>query len=176
MVQYRRSQTTGGTFFFTVNLRDRSSGYLVTHVDCLRESVRVAKQQFPFEIVAFVVLPEHLHAIFRLPENDNDYPARWRAIKSHFSRALIRDGVGLKKNLRGEINLWQRRYWEHQIRDDADLQAHVDYIHFNPVKHGYVDRVSDWPYSSFHRYVQSGILENAWGDSVLDGEGGRFGE
>ncbi|CAG0911432.1 unnamed protein product, partial [Cyprideis torosa] len=87
-----------------------------------------------------VVLPDHLHIIIRLPEGDNDFPGRWKAIKSDFSRALMRSGVELKKNTKGEIDLWQRRYWEHQIRDERDLQTHVDYIHYNPVKHGYANK------------------------------------
>ena len=95
-----------------------------------------------------------MHAIFRLPESDNDYPGRWRSIKIRFTRALIKQGVALKKNKKGEVNLWQRRYWEHQIRNDMDLQNHVDYIHFNLVKHGYVERAGDWPYSSLNRLEQ----------------------
>ncbi len=112
----------------------------------------------------------------KLPDNDANFPARWKAIKSSFSRALMKEGVGLSKNKKGEINLWQRRYWEHQIRDEMDLQAHVDYIHFNPVKHGYVQHVLDWPYSSFHRYVQSGLLNEEWGYEIGGDEDVGYGE
>ncbi len=112
----------------------------------------------------------------KLPDNDANFPARWKAIKSSFSRALMKEGVDLSKNKKGEINLWQRRYWEHQIRDEMDLQAHVDYIHFNPVKHGYVQHVLNWPYSSFHRYVQSGLLNEEWGYEVGGDVGVGYGE
>ncbi len=176
MVQYRRSQTPGGTYFFTVNLRDRISGQLVTHVDHLRQAFNDVCQQCPFEIIAAVVLPDHLHMIMKLPVDDNDYPGRWRAIKSRFTRALVKDGVDMIRNSKGEYNLWQRRYWEHQIRDEIDLQRHIDYIHFNPVKHGYVKRVVDWPYSSFHRYVKSGVLDENWGGNFMIDEYESYGE
>ena len=176
MVNYRRSQTPGGTFFFTVNLRDRSANHLITHIHQLRNCIRSVKQQRPFEIIALVVLPDHLHAVFRLPKNDHDFPGRWKLIKSRFSRALIKEGVVLKKSEKGEINLWQRRYWEHQIRNEADLQTHVDYIHFNPVKPGHVERANDWPHSSFHRFVRLGILDQHWGCPGTGTAGGGFGE
>lgn len=176
MVQYRRSQTPGGTYFFTVNLRDRSSRHLVTHINHLRQAFHDVRQQRLFEIVAAVVLPEHLHMIMGLPVEDCDYPGRWRAIKSQFTRALVKDGVDVIRNSKGEYNLWQRRYWEHQIRDENDLQRHVDYIHFNPVKHGHVKRTVDWPHSSFHRYVRSGILDANWGGDQMMNEDEGYGE
>ena len=177
MVNYRRSRTQGGTYFFTVNLRNCTSNHLVTHINYLRQAFRLVQKQRPFEVVASVILPEHLHIIMSLPDGDCDYPERWKAIKSRFTRALIKENVsGLTKNRKGEYNLWQRRYWEHQIRDEIDLQHHVDYIHFNPVKHGHVREVADWPYSSFHRYVKSGLIESNWsGDDRFDGVGG-YGE
>ena len=176
MVNYRRRQTPGGTFFFTVNLRDRSANHLITHIHHLRDCIRKVKQQRPFEIIAFVVLPDHLHAVLRLPKNDHDFPGRWKSIKSRFSRALIKEGVVLKKSKKGGVNLWQRRYWEHQIRNEADLQTHVDYIHFNPVKHGYVERAIDWPHSSFHRFFRLGMLDQHWGCPRTGTAGGGFGE
>ena len=176
MVNYRRSQTPGGTFFFTVNLRDRSANHLITHIHQLRNCIRSVKQQRPFEIIALVVLPDHLHAVFRLPKNDHDFPVHRNLIKSRFSRALIKEGVVLKKSEKGEINLWQRRYWEHQIRNEADLQTDVDYIHFNPVKPGHVERANDWPHSSFHRFVRLGILDQHWGCPGTGTAGGGFGE
>lgn len=176
MVQYRRSQTPGGTYFFTVNLRDRSSRHLVTHINHLRKAFRDVRQQRPFEVVAAVVLPEHLHMIMELPAGDSDYPGRWRAIKSLFTRALVKDGVHVTKNYKGEYNLWQRRYWEHQIRDELDLQQHVDYIHFNPVKHGHAERTADWPHSSFHRYVRLDILEEDWGGNFVIDKNDGYGE
>ncbi len=162
MVHCRRSYAPGGTFSFAVILRDRSTNHLVTYVDQLRASFRRARQKQPFDIIVVVILPDYLHAIFQLPEDDAGYPSRWRSIKSHFSRALVKQGVRLEKNDRGELDLWQRRYWEHQIRDEDDLKTHVDYIHFNPVKHGGVDKVADWPYSSFHRYVRHGVYDDSW--------------
>lgn len=177
MVNYRRSRIQGGTYFFTVNLYDRSSNHLVTHINHLRRAFRTVQKQRPFEIVASVILPEHLHIIITLPDDDCNFPERWKAIKSQFTRALVQDNiVCLTKNKKGEYNLWQRRYWEHQIRDEVDLQHHVDYIHYNPVKHGHVRQVVDWPYSSFHRYVKSGVIESNWGGGdKLDGIGG-YGE
>ena len=176
MVNYRPSQTPGGTFFFTVKLRDRSASHLITHIHHLRNCIREVKQQRPFDIIALVVLPDHLHAVFRLPKNDHDFPVHRNLIKSRFSRALIKEGVALKKNGKGEINLWQRRYWKHQIRNEADLQTQVDYIHFNPVKHGYVERATDWPHSSFHRFVRLGMLDQHWGCPRTGTAGGGFGE
>ena len=177
MVNYRRSQTRGGTYFFTVNLHDRSSNHLITHINHLRESFSIVQKQCPFEIVASVILPEHLHIIMTLPGDDNDYPARWKAIKSCFTCALIKDNIaGLIKNKRGEYNLWQRRYWEHQIRDEIDLQHHVNYIHYNPVKHGHVKQVIDWPYSSFHRYVKAGLIESNWGSDGNTYDTSSYGE
>ena len=176
MVNYRRAQTPGGTYFFTVTLQDRRANHLVTYITHLHNAIRQVQRQKPFDIIAAVFLPEHLHMIARLPENDSDYPGRWRAIKSLFTRALVKEGVGITQNHRGEYNLWQRRYWEHQIRDENDLRRHVDYIHYNPVKHGYVKRVADWPHSTFHRFVRLSSLAPDWGGNVEQWEGGRFGE
>lgn len=111
-----------------------------------------------------VVLPDHLHAIWRLPENDTDYPTRWSLIKAGFSRRLAKsESIGASRLRKRERGIWQRRYWEHQIRDDDDLDRHVAYVHFNPVKHGYVERAIDWPYSSIHRYVGEGAVSETWG-------------
>jgi len=123
-----------------------------------------------------VVLPEHLHSIWALPLDDADYPKRWQAIKSRFTRSLVKEGEALTKNTKGEYDLWQRRYWEHLIRDESDLQRHVDYIHYNPVKHGHVLQVKDWPYSSFHRYIQKGYLNPNWASPVNDDVRSDFGE
>ena len=175
MVQYRRSQTPGGTYFFTVNLRDRSSRYLITYIDDLRKAFQDVLQRRPFKTVAIVILPEHIHMVMELPPGDCDYPGRWRDIKSNFTRSLVKKGLPFTKNNKGEYSLWQRRYWEHEIRNELDLQRHVDYVHFNPVKHCHVKKVMDWPYSSFHRYVRSGVLVQNWG-SHHKVEGDRFGE
>ncbi len=167
MVLYRRNRVAGGTYFFTVTLRDRTSALLVDRIDQLREAFRETKRARPFHIEAMVVLPEHLHAIWTLPPDDDDYSGRWRAIKARFTRSLVQSKVGIRRNPKGEYNLWQRRFWEHTLRDEADLRRHVEYIHFNPVKHGWVTRVRDWPHSTFHRYVRAGVYPLDWaGDSV----------
>lgn len=175
MVHYRRVFITGGTYFFTLTLKNRKMHYLTTYIDVLRASFADVKQYQDFDIIAMVVLPEHLHCIWQLPEADNNYSGRWRAIKSRFTRELIKSGVNMVKNKRGEYNLWQSRFWEHTIRNESDLQRHIDYIHFNPVKHGYVGSVIDWPFSSFHRYVARGELEKNWGQST-DDSGNDYGE
>ncbi len=174
MTAYRRDFTAGGTWFFTVNLADRRRSLLLDQIDLLRQSFRYVMQMHPFEIDAIVVLPEHLHAIWTLPEGDADYSLRWRLIKTGFSRAITRgEPISASRLTRGERGIWQRRYWEHLIRDDADFARHLDYIHFNPVKHGHVQRVQDWPWSSFHRYVADGKMDLEWGGG---GSEGGFGE
>lgn len=176
MPHYRRAKVEGGTFFFTVVLADRSSDLLVRHIDRLRRVYRAVQERHPFQTVAICVLPDHLHAIWSLPEGEADFPTRWSLIKSGFSRGLAHIASRSASNrARRETGLWQRRYWEHVIRDDADLARHLDYVHFNPVKHGYVARVCDWPHSSFHRYVTEGTLPADWGGDMRDMEGG-YGE
>ncbi|WP_046156319.1 REP-associated tyrosine transposase [Chromobacterium vaccinii] len=167
-MRYRRSMAEGGIWFFTVNLADRRQGYLTRHIDVLRQVVRQVRDRHPFEIVAMVVLPDHFHAVWALPEGDADYAIRMALIKAAFSRNLPKvERIRESRERKRERGIWQRRYWEHQIRDEADLQAHVDYIHYNPVKHGHAERVVDWPYSSFHRYVRLGWLPEGWaGESV----------
>lgn len=150
MVMYRRQRIPGGTYFFTLTLQVRSSHLLTEHVDALRQSFRQVRQERPFVIDAIVVLPDHLHTLITLPNKDSDYPGRWLAIKSSFTRNLVARGVALTRNRRGEYALWQRRYWEHAIRDEEDFRALADYIHFNPVKHGWAERVRDWPLSLIH--------------------------
>ena len=176
MVHYRRSRTPGASYFFTVNLKDRSQRYLLSHSDPLRLAFREVRLLRPFEIPAFVILPDHLHMIMRLPTDDNDFPGRWKAIKSRFTKALVKEGVALLKNVRGEYDLWQRRYWEHQIRDESDLQRHVDYIHYNPVKHGHVAQAGAWPHSSFHHYVTTGVLPANWSAGHFSEDEDGFGE
>lgn len=176
MVQYRRSRVPGGTYFFTVALLDRRARTLTEHAGVFREAVMTARAAQPFVIDAMVVLPEHLHAVWTLPPGDADYAGRWRRIKSRFTRALVRAGVPVSANARGEYNLWQRRYWEHTIRDKTDLAHHVAYIHFNPVKHGWVRRVRDWPHSTFHRYVGHGLCPEDWAGTDVEAESGQYGE
>jgi putative transposase len=174
MVRYRRNVVAGATYFFTITLRDRRATWLVDYVADLRAAFRTAKQQQSFEIIAVAVMPEHLHVVITMAEDDADYAKLWRTVKGGFTRRLLKHGISLNRNARGEYDLWQRRFWEHTIRDNGDLQRHVDYIHFNPVKHGLVKRVSEWPYSSFHRYVRLGWLSEDWAD--VTNEVGKFGE
>jgi putative transposase len=178
MAEYRRNRIPGGTYFFTVNLFDRRSDLLLTHINVLRDAVRRVRESRPFHIDAWVVLPDHMHAVWTLPPGDVDYASRWKAIKAVFSRRLPRDEtIPTPRLARGERGVWQRRYWEHTIRDEADYTAHVDYVHINPLKHGLVAHVRDWPYSSFHRCVGRGMYALEWaGDGADDVESGKFGE
>jgi putative transposase len=176
MSHYRRAKIEAGTFFFTVTLADRSSDALVRHIDRLRQVYQSIQKRYPFRSIAICVLPDHLHAIWSLPPADADYPLRWNRVRGEFSRGLpARASRTESKISRREKGIWQRRYWEHAIRDEVDLARHVDYIYFNPVKHGYVKRVLDWPHSSFHRFVAKGILPGDWGGDVGE-TGGAFGE
>ena len=176
MTEYRRNFVTGGSYFFTVALADRSRPLLVDHIDTLREAFRKVKTDYPFSLDAVVILPEHLHCIWTLADGDADYPDRWRRIKAAFSRRLP-DGHPRSdsKIAKGERGIWQRRYWEHTLRDEEDWRRHLDYLHYNPVKHGHVNQVSDWPYSSFHRYVRMGLYPNNWGGEGMEDKG-TFGE
>ena len=179
MTDYRRNFVAGGSFFFTVNLEDRRLTLLTDHIDVLRRAVRETRARHPFSIEAIVILPEHLHAIWTLPDGDCDYGTRWRLIKSTFSRALPGgEPISASRAERGERGIWQRRYWEHTLRDEGDFARHTDYIHFNPVKHRHVTRVRDWPHSSFHRMVRLGIYPEDWagdvGSEIRDGF--EFGE
>ena len=175
-MRYRRTTVEGGTYFFTVTLADRRQSTLVDHIDLLRSAIRVVKDHHPFTIEAIVIMPEHLHAIWTLPEGDKDYATRWALIKAGFSRALMKDEVISESRLaKGERGIWQRRYWEHLIRDEDDFFRHVDYIHFNPVKHGHAANPIDWPYSSLHRFVASGMATTDWGASSAEIPG-DFGE
>ncbi len=177
MVQYRRNFLKNGVYFFTVTLKNRKAHYLVEYIDHLRLSIRQTQQKYPFFIYAVVILPDHLHMIWRLPENDMDYPVRWRSIKSLFTRALVKEGVAsIYKNAKGRYNIWQNRYWEHTIRDEGDLEAHTNYIHYNPVKHGLVSDPVLWPYSSLHRFIKQGLVPSDWGIGSATQQDDHFGE
>jgi putative transposase len=175
MPRYVRAKIKGSVFFFTVVLAKRPSNLLLDQIDRLRQVYRTIQQRRPFETIAVCVLPDHVHALWALPEGDNDFSMRWSLIKSGFSRGLDPMPRSASKVGKREKGIWQRRYWEHAIRDDADLERHVDYIHFNPVKHGHVTRVADWPHSSFHQYVERGLLAADWGGDPRDIQG-SFGE
>ena len=176
MSQYHRARIEGGWFFFTLTLADRSTDLLVRHIERLRTAYAAARKRDPFETIAICVLPDHLHAIWALPPNDADFSRRWSLIKHDFSCGLRGNpNRSPSKLAKREKGIWQRRFWEHAIRDDADLSRHVDYIHFNPVKHGLVLRACDWPYSSFHRYVARELLPANWGGDARRPDG-SFGE
>jgi putative transposase len=175
MVRYRRERVPGASYFFTLTLDDRRASTLVDHAPGLVDAVRAEQHRRPFTIVAMVLLPDHLHAIWTLPDGDADYSGRWRAIKSDFVRRLRLAGDPVRRNARGEVAVWQPRFWEHRIRDSLDLARHVDYIHFNPVKHGLVERASDWRWSSLHRYIRDGIHAPDWA-APADATPGTFGE
>lgn len=179
MSNYRRSNIAGGTYFFTVNSFRRRP---ILATESLRNALRLAIQKtrltHPFEIDAWVLLPDHLHCIWTLPQGDANFSVRWSMIKRLVSQACADefgvDNLSASRTQRKESGIWQRRFWEHQIRDDNDFARHVDYIHFNPVKHGLVARAMDWPHSTFHRYVAQEILPQDWG--IGTDIAGDFGE
>ena len=175
MSRYRRAAIEGGTFFFTVTLADRSSDLLVKEIERLRRVYRAVQERRPFDTIAICVLPDHLHAVWSLPAGDADFARRWNLIKSGFSRGLPALARSDSKIARREKGIWQRRYWEHVIRSDADLVRHVDYIHYNPVKHKLVSRACEWPHSSFHQHVKRGLLPMDWGGDNRE-ISGTFGE
>ena len=175
MTNYRRNFVAGGSFFFTVNLADRQSRLLTDHIALLREAFLHVRARHPFQIEAIAVLPEHLHTIWTLPPDDLDFATRWRLIKTTFSRGLPKgERISPSRRNRGERGIWQRRYWEHTLRDELDFARHADYIHFNPVKHGHVKSVTEWPYSSYHRFVELGNYAADWGGGAENAL--RFGE
>jgi putative transposase len=176
MTNYRRNFIRGGSYFFTVNLADRRLRLLTEHIELLRSAFRYTQGRHLFTVEATVVLPDHLHAVWTLPEGDADFALRWRLIKSTFSRALPRgEQVSNSRDAKGERGIWQRRYWEHTLRDGGDFERHVNYIHFNPVKHGHVTQAREWPYSSFHRMVRLGVYPEDWAGDLGE-DGTTFGE
>jgi putative transposase len=176
MVRYRRNFVAGGTYFFTATLADRTSTALTDHVGALRAAIRKTRRAHPFSIDAIVVLPDHLHTILTLPADDAHFQHRWSLIKRRFTGAVLQAGGQVARRPNGECALWQRRYWEHTIRDERDFANHVDYIHYNPMKHGLVTRVRDWPHSSFHRYVRDGLLPQDWAGDLGEDTTTQFGE
>ncbi len=166
-MKYHRAKIKGGTYFFTIVTHNRRP--FLCHPDnvaLLRQALRYTMQRHPMEIDAFVLLPDHLHSIWTLPDDDHNFSMRWRLIKSYFSRrcqGLYQGDVSTLRQGKQERAFWQRRFWEHMIRDHQDFINHVEYIHYNPVKHGLVTSPKDWQYSSFHRYVQSGLYDEMWG-------------
>lgn len=151
-MEYRRVRIDGGCYFFTVVLANRKSDLLVANIDLLKTALKTVKSTHPFQIEAMVVLPDHLHTIWTLPQGDCDYSKRWMLIKRHFSMSLPKtEHIKTTRLNKRERGIWQRRFWEHTIRNEQDLANHIEYIHQNPVKHGYVKSAADWPYSSIHK-------------------------
>jgi putative transposase len=176
MTDYRRNFVPGGSFFFTVNLADRRLSLLTANIDALRTAFRETHKHHPFTINAVVVLPDHLHAVWTLPEGDADFATRWRLIKASFSRNIPPgERISASRVAKGERGIWQRRFWEHTIRDEEDFARHVDYVHINPVKHGLVTQVRDWQPSSFHRMVKLGVYPEDWAGDLSD-NGEDYGE
>jgi putative transposase len=169
MPEYRRARIAGGTYFFTVVTYGRLPVFRDEGaVSLLRDCIRKVRAGHPFSIEAMVVLPDHLHCIWTMPEGDSDYSGRWRWIKARFSRSYGHALAHRSESMRskGELAVWQRRFWEHWVRDEDDFKRHCDYIHYNPVKHGLVGSPAEWPYSSFERYVRMGVYAQDWGSSV----------
>jgi len=168
MPDYIRYKIEGGFYFFTVVTYNRLP--ILTNEPCrrlLHQAWGETREQFPFETVAVCLLPDHLHCIWKLPEMDADYSVRWKVLKSHFTKKYLKEiGAGEERNesrlKRGEAAIWQRRFWEHTILDQMDLETHIDYVHYNPIKHGFVSRAADWPWSSFLRFVKEGVYDIEW--------------
>jgi putative transposase len=167
MTDYRRIYIPGATWFFTVNLAKRRNNHLlVEKIDLLRAAFRYVKERRPFQVNAVVVMPDHLHCIWTLTPEDADFSTRWNLLKGHFSRAVEKgERVSERRGKRRERGLWQRRFWAHLITDQDDFNSHMDYIHWNPVKHGWAKWVTDWPHSSFHHLVERGFYPATWGHS-----------
>jgi putative transposase len=158
MPDYRRYRVPGGNYFFTVNLLERRLDTLGRQIEYLREAVRGVRQRYPFHIDTWVVLPDHLHCNRTLSEGDADVSTRGRLIKTAFANAFpLTERRSAVRVARHERAIWQRRFWGHAIRDERDYERHMDYVHYNPVKHSYVERIGDWPHSTFQRYVAHGI-------------------
>jgi putative transposase len=167
MPNYRRAWVPGGTYFFTINLLQRNhNDLLIRNIDLLRNVIQRVRRSHPFVIHGWVVLPDHMHCVISLPGGDANFEVRLRLIKSLFSKEIPKtEWLSDTRFKRGERGIWQRRYWEHLIRDEKDFSAHMDYVHINPLKHGLVRKVIDWPYSTFHRLVEEGIYSSDWAGS-----------
>ena len=182
MSNYRRVKKAGGLFFFTVVTYHRQKIFNTPkYCALLRETIISVKAKYPFDIKGWVLMPDHIHCIWQLPENDDRNSLRWGQIKSGFSKRVKPDlhtpeWINRSKLNRRESTIWQRRYWEHLILDDNDYLQHMNYIHYNPVKHGLVRQVKEWPHSTFHRLVKEGIYSEGWGGNVQCPAGQQFGE
>ncbi|USQ13599.1 transposase [Legionella lytica] len=162
-MHYRRMLIPGATYFFTLNLQNRNSRLLTNQIAALRDAFKRVQQIHHFYIDAIIILPEHLHMIITLPPNALDYSKRLSRIKAIFSMQIQSyESISISRQKKRERGIWQRRFWEHMIRDQSDYEHHINYIHYNPVKHGYVKNPSDWPYSSIHRFIRQGIFSEGW--------------
>jgi len=179
MSNYRRAWTKGGCFFFTVVTHDRRPWLCAPAArTVLRHAIETVRRKHPFRIDAWVLLPDHLHCIWTLPDGDVDFSLRWRLIKLITSRQYgdrVTSTINVSRRKRGETGLWQRRFWEHRIRDGADFSAHCDYIHYNPVRHGLCLKPWEWPYSTFRRFVEQGIYPSDWGTAAAPTIGEKTG-
>jgi len=182
MSRYRRADTPGATYFFTVVSYRRRPILCDDPVRAaLRDAIKTVQSRHPFTIDAWVLLPDHLHTVWTLPPGDANYSLRWGLIKRMVSLACGQhyhrtDWMSASKTNHREATFWQRRYWEHQIRDETDFMRHVDYLHYNPVKHQHCTRVAEWRYSTFHRYVAQGAYPKDWGGNPIDINGLTVGE
>ncbi len=168
MPNYRRARIRGASYFFTVGLYDRNSTLLVDEIDALRAAYVSVQQHRPFICDAFVVLPDHLHAVWTLPPDDLDFSTRWAQFKGLFTKRIRqRCAVTHSKARKREAGIWQRRFWEHCIRDEADFAAHVEYCWTNPVKHGHAAHPLAWPHSSIHRDIRRGVVPADWSGSPI---------
>jgi putative transposase len=176
LTHWRRAFLPGGTFFFTQVTESRAPILTISPGrSMLRTAMLECQQRWPFEVLAIVLLPDHLHTVWRLPEGDSDYSKRWGWIKKEFTKDWLAAGgaeqpISDSRHGNRRRGVLQRRFWEHVIRDEADFQRHVDYLHYNPVKHGYVACCRDWPWSSFQRYVRSGVYPPEWGCGAMSFE------
>lgn len=174
MSNYLRARAKGACYFFTVNLARRGDDLLLRRMEDLRLAYRQTIAEYPLRCEAMVILPDHLHAVWTLPPGDCDFSTRWRLIKTRFTKSV---GLSMprtdSKRAKGEKGIWQRRFWEHLIRDEADYRTHVQYCWGNPVKHGVAARPADWPYSSIHRDIRLGLVPPEWSGGLNEG---RFGE
>jgi putative transposase len=183
MPEYRRAQIKGGTYFLTLVTYQRQRIFSMPSVRTLLfDAIHQTRKFNPFFKIAHCILPDHIHYIWQLPEGDSNYSTRISVMKRHFSKYYIETfGLPISKdtsrNKRREVTVWQRRFWEHYIRDEEDLNRHIDYVHYNPVKHEWASRVRDWPDSSFFEYVDAGYYDLDWGDNLnIEDQQHQFGE
>jgi putative transposase len=164
-MNYRRVYQPGGTFFFTLVTFNRNNYFSSqSNVEILGDAFRYVIKKHPFNMIAHVILPDHLHVIWQLPEGDQDYSTRWRLIKSFVSRNWNNQKCASDiTQLIYTHRFWQNRFWEHTIRNQLDLDKHIDYIHFNPVKHKLVEDPLKWKYSSFGKFLDEGTYTDDWG-------------